>query len=70
LPRRRWRSRWIGCLGIAALVVATLVPSLARAQSTCNVGAKTFTEQYVLSALITQRLEAASLSANTRLASR
>jgi osmoprotectant transport system permease protein len=47
-------------------VAATLVPSLARAPSTYVVGAKTFAEQYVLSALIAQRLRAASLSATTR----
>jgi osmoprotectant transport system permease protein len=49
-------------------VAATLVPvpALARPPSVYVVGAKTFTEQYVLSALITQRLRAAGLSANTR----
>jgi osmoprotectant transport system permease protein len=47
-------------------VAATLVPSLATSQSTYSIGAKTFTEQYVLSALITQRLQAAGLAAKTR----
>jgi osmoprotectant transport system permease protein len=42
------------------------LPSLARPASSYIVGAKTFAEQYVLSALITQRLRAAGLSANTR----
>jgi osmoprotectant transport system permease protein len=56
----------VGGAGIAAFVAATLVPSLARAPSTYVVGAKTFAEQYVLSALIAQRLRAASLSATTR----
>ena len=37
-----------------------------RAQTSYIVGAKTFTEQYVLSALIAQRLKAASLPATTR----
>lgn len=55
-----------GGLGIAALVAATLVPSLARAPSAYTVGAKTFTESYVLSALIAQRLQAAGLPAHTR----
>jgi osmoprotectant transport system permease protein len=63
--RRRLRSA-LGCLGLAALVGATLVPSLASSPSTYRVGAKTFTEQYVLAALITQRLQAAGLAANTR----
>src|SRR5580700_4416849 len=42
----------LGGIGIAALIAATLVPSLARSPSTYIVGAKTFAEQYVLSALI------------------
>src|SRR6202162_5695464 len=62
----RLRSRLrtaLGGIGIAALVAATLVPSLARPQGSYVVGAKTFAEQYVLSALIAQRLRAAGLSA-------
>src|SRR6202000_2774125 len=49
-----------------ALIAATLVPTLARPQSSYIVGAKTFAEQYVLAALIAQRLQAAGLSASTR----
>jgi osmoprotectant transport system permease protein len=65
--RARSRVRAIlGGVGIAALVAATLVPSMARAPSTYVVGAKTFGEQYVLSALIAQRLRAVGLSATTR----
>ena len=65
--RARSRVRAIlGGLGIAALVAAALAPSMARAPSTYVVGAKTFGEQYVLSALIAQRLRAAGLSATTR----
>jgi osmoprotectant transport system permease protein len=63
--RSRLRTA-LGGLGIAALVAATLVPSMARSPSTYVVGAKTFSEQYVLSALIAQRLRAAGLSATTR----
>jgi osmoprotectant transport system permease protein len=63
--RSRWRTS-LGGLGILALVVATLVPSLARSPLNYIVGAKTFTEQYVLSALMAQRLRAAGLGANTR----
>jgi len=59
-------ERPLGSAGIAALVAATLVPSLARAPSSYIVGAKTFAEQYVLSALIAQRLRATGLSATTR----
>jgi osmoprotectant transport system permease protein len=56
----------LGGAGIAALVAATLVPSLARGPSNYVVGAKTFAEQYVLAALTAQRLRAAGLSATTR----
>ncbi|MEO6840620.1 MAG: glycine betaine ABC transporter substrate-binding protein, partial [Bradyrhizobium sp.] len=65
----RLRSRLrvaLGGLGIAALVVATLVPTMARSPSSYIVGAKTFAEQYVLSALVAQRLRAAGLTASTR----
>jgi len=65
--RNRGRVRvTLGGAGIVALIAATLVPSLARPPSAYIVGAKTFTEQYVLSALITQRLRAAGLTANSR----
>ena len=56
----------LGGLGIAALVIATLLPTMARSPSSYIVGAKTFAEQYVLSALVAQRLRAAGLSASTR----
>ncbi|WP_291863440.1 ABC transporter permease/substrate-binding protein [Bradyrhizobium sp.] len=65
----RGRSRLrvaLGGVGIAMLVVATLVPSMARLPSGIIVGAKTFAEQYVLSALIAQRLRAAGFSASSR----
>ncbi|MCP1845498.1 osmoprotectant transport system permease protein [Bradyrhizobium sp. USDA 4524] len=63
--RKRLRTM-LGGVGIAALVAATLIPSMARTPSTYVVGAKTFAEQYVLSALIEQRLQAAGLQASTR----
>jgi osmoprotectant transport system permease protein len=65
--RQRSRLRaMLGGAGIAALVAVTLVPSMARSSSNYVVGAKTFTEQYVLSALIAQRLRAAGFSATSR----
>jgi osmoprotectant transport system permease protein len=66
LRTRRHIRTILGGAGIATLIAVTLVPSLAKSPSTYVVGAKTFTEQYVLSALITQRLDAAGLSATTR----
>jgi osmoprotectant transport system permease protein len=65
----RYRSRIrasLGGLGIAALIAATLVPNMARSSSSYIVGAKTFAEQYVLSALIAERLRAAGFSASSR----
>lgn len=65
--RNRSRLRTsLGGIGIAALIAATLAPTLARTSPSYVVGAKTFAEQYVLSALMTQRLRAAGLSATTR----
>ncbi|WP_029587461.1 ABC transporter permease/substrate-binding protein [Bradyrhizobium sp. URHD0069] len=65
--RERSRVRvTFGGIGIAALVAATLLPTMARSQSSYIVGAKTFAEQYVLSALIAQRLRAAGFSASSR----
>ena len=48
------------------MIAATLVPTLARSPSNYRIGAKTFAEQYVLSALIMQRLKAAGLAASQR----
>jgi osmoprotectant transport system permease protein len=65
--RDRSRARVaLGGIGIAALVAATLVPSMARTQASYVVGAKTFAEQHVLSALVVQRLRAAGLTATRR----
>jgi osmoprotectant transport system substrate-binding protein/osmoprotectant transport system permease protein len=65
--RHRSRVRAsLGGLGIAALIAATLVPNVARSSSSYIVGAKTFAEQYVLSALIAERLRAAGFSASSR----
>jgi osmoprotectant transport system permease protein len=65
--RNRSRVRTaLGGLGIAALILATLAPTLARSSSNYIVGAKTFTEQYVLSALIAERLRTAGFSASSR----
>ena len=56
----------VGIAGLAALTLAALVPGLARPQADYVIGAKTFTEQYILSALIEQRLQAAGLTAERR----
>ncbi|MBW7970479.1 glycine betaine ABC transporter substrate-binding protein [Bradyrhizobium sp. BR 10289] len=65
--RHRSRLRTgLGGIGIAALVAATLVPTMGRSSQGYVVGAKTFAEQYVLSALLRDRLQAAGLSATAR----
>jgi osmoprotectant transport system permease protein len=65
--RNRSRVRaMLGGAGIAVLVAATLVPAMTRSQTNYVIGAKTFAEQYVLSALMAQRLRAAGLSASSR----
>jgi osmoprotectant transport system permease protein len=64
--RNRSRLRTsAGGLGIVALIAATLVPTMARGPSII-IGAKTFTEQYVLSALIAERVRATGLTASSR----
>ena len=63
--RSRLRAA-LGGAGIAALVAATLVPSMARSSAAYVVGAKTFAEQYVLASLIGQRLARVGLSSQTR----
>jgi len=65
--RQRSRARiLLGGLGVAVLIAAALVPPPLAARTGYVVGAKTFTEQYVLSALIAERLRAAGLPATTR----
>src|SRR6202035_1893250 len=55
--RTRARARVaLGGAGLALLIVAALVPGLARPQVRYIVGAKTFGEQYILAALIEQQL--------------
>jgi len=63
------RSRTRGAVsaaGLVALVIAALAPGFAQQRAAYIIGAKTFTEQYVLAALIDQRLAAAGLSASRR----
>jgi osmoprotectant transport system permease protein len=66
--RRRKRIRiYAGLAGLLALVSAALAPGYAqRGTGGYVIGSKTFTEQFVLAALIRQRLEAAGVSAIRR----
>ena len=56
----------LGALGLFAIVLVALIPGLTQARATYVIGAKTFTEQYVLAALIKDRLQAGGLSASQR----
>ena len=56
----------LGALGIVAIIAAALAPGLARPSVRYVVGAKTFTEQYVLASLIQQRLAAAGITSAKR----
>ncbi len=66
LSRRSGARLSAGALGILALTFAALTPGLTQVRATYVIGAKTFTEQYVIAALIEQRLQAAGLSASRR----
>jgi osmoprotectant transport system permease protein len=66
VTRRSSARTLLGASGLVALTLAALLPGLARPHGEYVIGAKTFTEQYVLAALIKQRLEAVGLSAERR----
>lgn len=55
-----------GAAGLVMVVLAALLPAYGAAQAKYVVGAKTFTEQYILAALIEQRLSASGLTAERR----
>jgi osmoprotectant transport system permease protein len=64
--RRRSRVA-LGGIGIALIVLIALVPGWSRpGAGRYVIGAKTFTEQYILAALMEQRLAAAGLAATRR----
>src|SRR4051812_35461018 len=64
----RRKRAWVatGGLGLALLTAAALVPALSQPRATYAIGAKPFAEQYVLAALIEQRLGEAGLTATIR----
>ena len=63
--RRRGRVA-AGTAGLAAIVALALLPNLSRGQALYLVGAKPFSEQYILAALIKQRLDVNGLAAAQR----
>ena len=64
----RRRRGWIaaGGLGLLLLTAGALIPTLSQPRAQYTIGAKPFTEQYVLAALIEQQLRAGGWSAVTR----
>jgi osmoprotectant transport system permease protein len=66
LAGRRRIQVVLGGIGIALIVAGALVPGWSRPGGRYVIGAKTFTEQYVLAALIEQRLAVAGLAATRR----
>lgn len=66
LAARSERAVWGGALALALLVLAALLPAAFRADATYVVGAKTFTEQYILAGLIKRRLSEEGYSATVR----
>ncbi|MGA7387343.1 MAG: ABC transporter permease/substrate-binding protein [Pseudolabrys sp.] len=66
VSRRSGARTALGALGLVVLTFSALLPGLARPQASYLIGAKTFTEQYVLAALIQQRLKAAGITAARR----
>jgi osmoprotectant transport system permease protein len=67
IARRSGTRLMLGLLGLVAIIAGALAPGLTRPQASTVIGAKTFTEQYVLAALIKERLAAAGLTASQRL---
>jgi osmoprotectant transport system permease protein len=63
---RRQRRVAAGAAGLGLIVALALVPVLSRGQAIYLVGAKPFSEQYILAALIKQRLQANGLAAGQR----
>src|SRR5882672_3837745 len=63
---RRRGFVWLGAAGLVLILAASLWPSYVRPQATYIIGAKTFTEQYILEALIEERLRAAGLASRRR----
>jgi osmoprotectant transport system permease protein len=63
--RERW-SLWLGAVGVAIGLLAACVPLVGATQKTLVVGAKNFSEQYILARLIGDRLEKAGYAVSYR----
>lgn len=67
VARRRPARAWIGLALLIAGVVAAVVPSIHREKSAYVVGAKTFSEQYILADLMADRIVRSGSSAAQRI---
>jgi osmoprotectant transport system permease protein len=63
---RRPARAWIAALLVVAGIAASLVPLLGSARPTVTIGAKNFSEQYILARVIGGRLEAAGYTVRYR----
>lgn len=64
---RRSRTRVVaGAIGVVVIAALAALPGFARGKSGYVIGAKPFAEQYILAALIEQRLATKGLTANRR----
>jgi osmoprotectant transport system permease protein len=63
--RERW-SLWLGAAGVAIGLLAACAPLVGTTQKTVVVGAKNFSEQYILARLIGDRLEKAGYAVSYR----
>jgi osmoprotectant transport system permease protein len=66
VTRRSAARTVLGGIGLTALMLAASIPGLVQPRASYVIGAKTFNEQYVLAALIEQRLQARGLTATER----
>ena len=66
IAARKRAPIFFGAAGLLLIVAASLWPGFSRAPAAYVIGAKTFTEQYILEALIEERLQAAGLSSKRR----
>jgi len=66
VTRRSSARTALGVAGLVALTLAALVPGLARPHADYVIGAKTFTEQYILASLLEQRLQATGFTIERR----
>jgi osmoprotectant transport system permease protein len=63
--RSPWRL-WLAVLGLGVVLLASLLPGLGKSQTSLVIGAKNFDEQYILSSLIGQRLQAAGVTSTVK----